>query len=195
MTAAASDFDPQELWQARPRTQPPITLGDIQRRARKFRKHARRRQIEGWLGIVFLALLAPVELWYGWRVGDNALILVGCVLTFAGAIFGCWRWRTMNSAEPMADESRTLVEAYRRNLIRLQAARGNLFVQVAAPCLPGIVIAYTGVFLQHDKNGLPDATFHLVIVLELLVMALVVAVTCLVNKRIADRLQRKIDEL
>src|SRR6185312_10418421 len=101
MTAMSIDSDLQRLWQSRPSTQAPVTLDDVRRRARKFQRHARRRQIEGWIGMICCALLAPPALLYGWSVGRSWLTLLGGALTFAASILVCWRWRVINSAEPI----------------------------------------------------------------------------------------------
>ena len=110
-------------------------------------------------------------------------------------MLACWRWRTMNSAEPVPEDGKALVEAYRRNLIRLHDLRRNVFLRIYLPLLPGAVLAFTGGLLQHNKLGLHDSTYRLIIVLFLLVMGSVIAIGWLVNQRIADKLQRKIGEL
>lgn len=194
MSGASSDFDPQELWQARPRSHPAVTLGEIHRRALRFQKQARRRQIEGW-GCMAFMLLCYGTLWYAWRTGANWMVLVGSFLCLSGGILAGWRWTRFNSAEPLPDEGKTLVEAYRRNLIRLRDSRRNVFLQIYLPLIPGAALAWSGRLFTHNTLGLSDATDHLIAVLVLVLCGLAFLAGWLWNQHQADKLQRKLDDL
>jgi Flp pilus assembly protein TadB len=194
MTAASSDFDPQQLWQARPTVHAPVTLAELQRRARRFHRQGRRRRIEGWSCMIFSAGCLAL-IWFIHPPGSNWMTHIGGMLILLGCLVSGWRWRTMNVVEPPQGDAAALAKAYRNNLIRLRDGRNNVFLRIYLPLLPGAGLFFAGALSRHNTLGLPEATDHLIVALIVAIFALVFLIGWLWNQRQADRLQRKIEEL
>lgn len=191
MTDAAHGFDPQQLWQAQPKTYAPITLAEIHRRARGFRRDALRRRIASWVSVA-LAIVAM-----SWRLMKvtSWMMQLGAALTLVAVLFVLWRWQQINAVGPLPDEGEALVAAYRSNLVRLRDARRNIALWFIAPALPGMVLLVLGRWFQRHTTGLPIPLDHLIVVLVTTIVGLSLALSYLWNQRQADQLQRKIDEL
>jgi hypothetical protein len=191
MTDAARGFDPQQLWQAQPKALTPLTLGEIHRRARSFRRGALRRRIASWDCVVFAALAMT------WRLQKvtSWMMQLGAVLALAGVLFVLWRWQAANTVGPPPDEGEALVAAYRSNLIRLRDARRSVALWYIAPMLPGMALLVLGRWLQRHTPGLPIALDHFIVVLVTTILGLFLVVGYLWSQRQADQLQRRIDEL
>jgi hypothetical protein len=192
MSDASSGFDPQQLWQGRPKVHTPVTLGEIHARADAFEKVSRRRRIEGWFCIVLgVVMIAPV--WIRTETADW-MFRYGGVLCLAGCVIVGWRWLRINSIQPLPSNGEALVEAYRNNLIRVRDGRREFFWRLLA-ILPGAVMVFSARWLSRDSLGHTSPTDHLIMVFGLAAMALVVVSGWLWNKLQVERMQRKIDEL
>lgn len=191
MSGEPSDFDPQILWQSQAMEYDPMTLAQIHAKATTLQSKVRRRNVREYLAsIVVIAAFSPVLLQRG-----SWLMQAGALLIIAATAFVAWQIHRRGSAQPAPDGGEALIDAYRQQLIRQRDALRSVGAWYLAPFAPGMALLMLGRWFQHHAAHRPIGLDHLVIALSTAAVALVFLVVWLVNRRGADRLQRRIDEL
>jgi hypothetical protein len=191
MTGEPSDFDPQTLWQSQATEYDPMTLADIHQKSRAFERKIRRRNHVEYLAsalvvVGFGAVAADSESW---------MIQLGAVLTIFAALFVAWQLHRRGSARRVPDIGQDLVAFHREELVRQRDALRSIGRWYLAPFVPGAAMVMLGRWFQAHVEGRSVALDHLIIALASVIVALVFLAVWQLNRRGADRLQRRIDEL
>ncbi len=94
---------------------------------------------------------------------------------------------------PVSGEA--LIDFHRGELTRQRDALRSVAVWYLAPFFPGVILLFLGRWFQAHASHRPVGLDHLIIVLCGVIIALFWLVVWLLNQRVAERLQRRIDEL
>jgi hypothetical protein len=178
------DIDPQGLWQSQKKEYDPMTLADIHMKAQKFDRRIQGRNAREYIacGVVMVGFAPAIF------IHDHWLMKVGAVLIILATAFIAWQLHRRASTDGSVAPGETLVDAYRRQLIRQRDA-------VRSPLMPGMTLFIAGMWFQSPKPGVQVEKAHA----NLLILAVVWVVLCAgiwwLNQWAAKRLQKKIDEL
>ena len=187
------DIDPQGLWQSQKKEYDPMTLAQIHAQAASFERLVHRRNAREYIGSGFglavagaLVVLLP---------GPGWVARAGAACLFLGIAYMAWQLhrRTSPDATPQVGES--LVEAYRRQLIRQRDAGVTGFWWYLAPLIPGMALMMVGSWFGPHKPGVSIPIAHATILICAAMMVLVLGGTMLYIRRGVRRLQKMIDEL
>lgn len=186
MSEPPTNFDPRELWQRQAEMNAAVTLTEIHVRASKFRRQAKLRSLQVLVIVPFLILVV----WRGHHI-NSWMMQAGLILTLIGFSFSLWRWLRINSIAGLSNEGEALVKAYRDSLIRLRDGRRSILIWGVAPLMPGTLLVFLGSWIQlHPTSA---AIRFQLLVLGFCAVAIVVGY--LLNRLVAAKLQKKIDEL
>jgi hypothetical protein len=185
------DIDPQGLWQSQKKEYDPMTLADIHQKARKFESKIQRRNAIEFVacGVVIVGFAPALFLQYHW------LTKVGAAWIMLATVFIAWQLHKRASVDAPAGTGETLVEAYRRQLMRQRDAVRSMGTWYLAPMIPGFVLLQAGFWLGTPRAGVPIERVHTNVLIMLAVWIVLCAGIWLLNQWGAKRLQKKIDEL
>ena len=110
-------------------------------------------------------------------------------------LFVAWQLHRRGSTESTPQPGESLVEAYRRQLIRQRNALRTVGIWYLAPFVPGMALIMLGRWYQMHAPGRPIAQDRAIILASSAFVVLVMAAIWLLNLRGARRLQKRIDEL
>jgi hypothetical protein len=185
-------WDPQGLWQAQTKELDPVTLAHIHAKAVTFEKQVHLRTACGYLAMGFgivaasasAALLPKLSLLM--RAGEVCLVL--------GLVFSAWQLfkRTAPQSLPLLGES--LIDTYRRQLVRQRDAARSEFWWSILPTLPGLALVFVGIWLKGPAPG-GTLRFQLSIVALTVMLTVGFSFAAYLIRRNVQRLQKMIDEL
>lgn len=185
-------WDPQGLWQAQTKELDAVTLAHIHAKATTFEKQVHLRTALGYLTIGFSIVLAsavaaflPHQPW---------LMRAGYICMILGLVYAALQLfkRTAPQSLPLLGES--LVDTYRRQLVRQRDAARTEFWWAILPTVPGLVLLYAGLWV---KGPAPGGILRFYISMMVLPVFLAVGFSFaayLIRKNV-KRLQKMIDEL
>ena len=185
------DIDPRGLWQSQNKEYDAMTLAQIHAKARTFENRIQRRNAVEYAacGVVIVGFAPPL------LFGPNWMMRVGAALIMLGTIYVGWQLHRRGSVDAPAAPGETLVDAYRRQLIRQREALRTIATWYLAPFMPGMALLMVGIWFRAPTPGVTVERAHA----GLLIMAGVWVAICvgiwLLNQHGAKRLQKKIDEL
>jgi hypothetical protein len=186
------DIDPQGLWQSQKKEYDPMTLADIHMKATALEKLVHRRNAREYVAQGMGIVAGSVVL-----VLPNLPLLVraGGVCWILGMVFigRQLHRRTAPEATPHLGES--LVDAYRRQLIRQRDAGRTHFSWYLLPMIPGPALMMVGVWLAGPKPVEPVERLHTSLLIASALIALTFLSTALYIQWGVRRLQKMIDEL
>lgn len=185
------DFDPRGLWQAQTKEYDPMTLADIHRKARKFESRIQRRNAIEYAacGVVLVGFTPALLNRHSW------LMQAGAAWVILATLFVAWQLHRRTSIQASPEPGETLVDSYRRQLIRQRDAIATVGRWYIAPVLPGLGLIMAGRWFQAHLPNMSIERDHAGILTALAVAAVVMTVIWLLNKRGARRLQKMIDDL
>jgi hypothetical protein len=186
-----SDLDPQGLWRSQNKEYDPMTLADIHTKARAFDSRVQRRNAIEYIacGVVIVGF-APMLLH-----GPNWMMQAGAALIMLGTVFVAWQLHGRGSVDASVEPGETLVDAYRRQLIRQRDAIRSVGSWYLAPFAPGMTLLLIGMWFRAPKPGVPIERAHMgVMIASAINIALFVCIW-LLNLRGAKLLQKRIDDL
>lgn len=185
------DLDPQGLWQAQEKEYDPMTLADIHAKARTFESRIQLRNAREYVACgVVMALFALMLV-----VSPNWMMKAGAGLVVAGTAFVAWQLHRRGSIQASPLHGETLVDAYRRQLIRQRDALRTVGWWYLAPMTPGMALLMTGMWFRTPKPGVPAERAHLAVLIVAGAWVLACAGIWRLNQKGAKRLQARIDEL
>ena len=183
-----SDLSPdnlKSLWQNHSVEPVQMSLEEIRQKAEGFQKTIRNRNLREYVASVFVFAGSG---YFMWRFPELRLA-VGLLL--AGTIYVLYQLHTRGAAKTMPEALalRTCLEFHRRELERQRDLSRDVWKWYLLPFVPGLlaVVAVTALHLPPEK-------WIRLLPFILLWAAMFYAVWRL-NKRGADKLQRRIDEL
>lgn len=137
-----TDFDPQSLWQSQTEETVPMTLDQLQTRARRFDRTISRRNLIEYAAVVFVVIaFAAIA-----AMGGEVLIRVGAISVAVGALIVAWQLRRRASVQPPSAVlgAAPVAQAYRDALSRQRDALASVWVWYLLPLLPGLVLMSWG---------------------------------------------------
>ena len=184
------EMDPQGIWQAQSKEYDPMTLAQIHAKARKFESRVQWRNAVEYVacGVVIVGF-SPALL-----SGPNWMMRVGAALIMLATIYVGWQLHRRGSVEASPQPDETLVDAYRRQLIRQREALRTIATWYLAPFVPCMALFLVGMWFVTPKRGTVER-FHIGLLIVALVWVLICVVIWLLNQRGARLLQKRIDEL
>jgi hypothetical protein len=184
--------DIQTLWCDQELEGTTMTLESIHAASKKLQSRVRARNLRELIGMVSVVLVFGLYAWIlpGW------MMKAGSVLTIIAALFATWQLHKRAGAQPFAPSpGATIIEFHRTELVRQRDALKSVGLWYIAPFVPGMTLMMLGRYFQsHAPHRAVDAD-HLVIILGTIIVALVFGIVWLLNRWVAERLQRQIDEL
>jgi hypothetical protein len=120
---------------------------------------------------------------------------VGAGLVVLAVPYVAWQLHRRGSAEGISAPGETLVDAYRRHLIRQRDAIRSVGSWYIGPFVPGLTLMWIGMWLGPLKPGMPLERKQISLVITGVFMIVVFVGVWLLNQWGARRLQKKIDEL
>ncbi|MGZ3272266.1 MAG: hypothetical protein ACXU82_21905 [Caulobacteraceae bacterium] len=185
------DIDPQGLWQSQKKEYDAMTLADIHLKARRFESKVQRRNAVEYFacGIVIVGF-APALLF-----GPHWMMKAGAGLIMLAVPFVAWQLHRRGSVEASPEPGESLVESYRRQLVRQHAALRTVGSWYLAPFAPGLVAMMAGVWLAPLKPGVSIERKHASLLIATALVVVAFAAVWLWNQHGARRLQKRIDEL
>jgi hypothetical protein len=185
------DIDPQGLWQAQKKEYDAMTLADIHLKARKFESRVQGRNAREYIacGIVIVGF-APALVF-----GPNWMMRAGAALIMLATVYVGWQLHRRASVEASPEPGESLVDTYRRQLIRQRDALRSIGSWYLAPFAPGMALTLIGIWFRAPKPGVSVERAHAGLLIVAVVWIAVCAGIWLLNKRGAKLLQKRIDEL
>jgi hypothetical protein len=167
--------DPMRVWQQQPLENAGVQLEELRRRAGKFEKRIRNRNLREYIGaaVVMVAFSFYIYKFHDWvtRLG-SAMVLAGTIYV----VVQLYRRSTPVSL-PSDFGMVASVEFYRRELARQRDLLRSVFSWYLGPLLPGLLVI---------TRGKP---------VTIAINAIVFGLVWWVNQKAADRLTRQIEEL
>jgi hypothetical protein len=185
-------WDPQGLWQAQTKELDPVTLAQIHAKAVTFEKQVHLRAACGYLSFGFgivvasaTATLAPHQ---------SLLMRAAYLCMILGLVFAGWQLfrRTSPQSMPLIGES--LMDAYRRQLIRQRDAARTEFWWAILPLVPGLALMLAGLWIKGPASG-GALRFYVSMTVFPAVLAVGFAFAAYLIRRNVQRLQGMIDAL
>jgi hypothetical protein len=191
MSGEPSGLDPQGLWQSQPTEHDAMTLAAIHAKARTLETRVQVRNAVEYVACgAAMVGFAPALL-----NGQNWMIRAGAALIMLGVVFIAWQLHRRASAEASPQPGETLVEAYRRQLVRQRDALRSVGLWYIAPVVPGMVLFMLGARLQPHPHRMPPASADAAFLVAAGIVAFVFVGVWLLNLNAARQLQKRIDEL
>jgi uncharacterized membrane protein YecN with MAPEG domain len=189
----SGSHDAKTIWQNQETEGTTVTLQDIRRRAAKFQKRIRNRNLREYIASAVVIAAFAFVAWNmtGW------MIKLGGVLTVAATIFTVWQLHRRGRAQAVPDGATAagLLAFHREELVRQRETVRTVWLWYLLPFLPGMALLMLGRYLQVHAPGRSIAADHMVIVFTSIIMALVFVIILLLNLWGAARLQNRIHEL
>ena len=188
-----------DLWQQSSNESRRFNQDDLRRGMSKFERTIRLRNLREYAAA---GLVTAVFAYYGW-VFPTLLLRLGCVLLILGTAYVTYQLHRKASARPAPAEMglRNCVEFRRSELERQRDALRAVWSWYLLPLLPGMGLFLLGLF-QFTKSvtEAADRPFHTgAAVLAFIVVAGCIAIVFvaiwLLNRRGANELQKRIDDL
>jgi hypothetical protein len=191
MTGDPSDLDPQQLWQSQQKEYDPVSLAEIHAKARAFDGKIQRRNAIEYVacGAVIVGFAQAL------LHGQNWLIRAGAAWFMLAAVFVAWQLHRRGSTDSASPSGETLVDGYRRQLIRQRDAIRTVGVWYIGPMIPGFLLMMPGFWLQAPRHGQTLAQHHAALLVTYAIVVLLIVGIWLLNLHGAKRLQKRIDEL
>ena len=183
-----NEHDILRLWQEQPATPRHFDIDELRRKAQRFERGVRRRNLREYVACVLVAAAAI----YFAIVRDEPVTRLGCLVLLTGTAIAAWQLhrRTAIDARDPARLAAPLATHYRDELCRQRDALRSVGWWYVLPLLPGPELMLLG---RHLAGHLPIskpgdlAIFLLMPIVGLLVL--------LLNLHGARQLQRRIDAL
>jgi hypothetical protein len=180
--------DIRNLWREQ-KTEESVTLDDIRRRATKFQKRIRDRNLVEYIAAAFVVVLFGLYVW----LLAGMLVKIGSALCIVGSLFVVWQLHRRASAEPVPDAA--LLDFHRRALVRQRDALRSVWLWYLAPFVPGVALMILGRWFQSHASWRTLARDHEVILMAAAVVFLIFLAVWLLNVAAAAKLDRRIDDL
>jgi hypothetical protein len=185
-------WDPQGLWQAQTKELDTVTLAHIHAKAITFEKQVHLRTTAGYLAIGFAIVVSSAA---AALVPHQSLIMrASYICMIVGLVFTAWQLfrRTAPQSMPLLGES--LMDAYRRQLVRQRdAARTEVWWSLL-PIVPGLLLMFAGIWLKGPAPG-GAQRFYLSMMILPVLLTLGFSFAAYLIRRNVQRLQKLIDEL
>ena len=179
--------DMRNLWQNQEVERVSMSLEQICRRAQAFEGRIRRRNAVEYIACAFVVVVFSYTMW----TVPHALMRVGEALCIAGMLYLAYQLHRRASAEAVpADVS--CVEFYRRELFRQMVFHRNIWRWYLGPLIPGLAVIALSAALESSHRW-PYA--RLFVAIYVLLCTGMFALVALWNRRVAEQLQGRIEEL
>ena len=185
-------WDPQGLWQSQTKEYDAMTLADIRAKAHNFERRINRRNAVEYMacGVVLVGFGAQIP------AAPNWMIRAGAGLVMLATVYIAWQLHRRGSVEATPEAGESLIDSYRRQLVRQRDAIGTVGSWYLAPFLPGMALMILGRwFRAPTKPGVTVEAAHFGLVVASAVCAAVFVGIWLLNLRGAKLLQKRIDDL
>ena len=185
--------DAKSIWQNQETEGTTVTLDDIRKRAARFQKRIRNRNLREYIASVVVIAAFAFVAWQtpGWMIKSGSALIV------AATIFVAWQLHRRGRAQAVPDGATAggLLAFHREELVRQRDAVRSVWLWYLLPFQPGMALLMLGRYFQVHVPGRTLATDHLIIVFSSIVIALVFVIIMLLNLWGAARLQNRIHEL
>jgi hypothetical protein len=185
-------WDPQGLWQAQSKELDPVTLAHIHAKAVTLEKQVHLRTACGYLSFGFgivvasaTAALAPHQ---------SLLMRAAYLCMILGLVFAGWQLFRRASPQSMPLIGESLMDAYRRQLIRQRDAARTEFWWAILPLVPGLALMLAGLWTKGPPPG-GALRFYVSMTVFAAVLAVGFAFAAYLIRRNVQRLQGMIDAL
>ena len=185
-------WDPQGLWQAQNKELDPMTLAHIHAKAMTFDKQVHLRTTLGYLGLGFGIVVASGVAAF---VPHQSLIIrAGYVCMIMGLVFAAWQLFKRTAPQSMPLLGKSLMDTYRRQLIRQRDAARTEFWWSILPTVPGLALMLVGLWVKGPAPGGLQQFYVSMAVLPVFLTLGFSFAAFLIHKNVR-RLQKMIDEL
>lgn len=184
----------QDLWQAQPTNQFPVSLEDIRRNAATLRRQVFWRNGREYAAVIILAVVFD----FLFLTHDEALSRIGAALVIAGALYVAVQLHRRGSSRPSPVEMglQACRDFHLHELECQCALLRSVWSWYLGPLVPGMTLYLLGRTALHP--GVPAAHRILGFVsfgIAALAVAVVFRFVYRLNQRAADRLQQQVDAL
>jgi hypothetical protein len=185
-------WDPQGLWQAQTKELDPVTLAHIHAKAVTFEKQVHLRTALNYLAIGFGIVVASVVA--ALAPHQSMIMRAAYLCMILGLVFTAWQLfkRTSPQSLPLLGES--LMDTYRRQLIRQRDAARTEFWWAILPTTPGLALMFVGLWLKGPAPG-GGLRFYLSMTILPVLLTLGFGFAAYLINRNVQRLQKMIDAL
>ncbi len=185
------DIDPQGLWQSQKKEYDAMSLADIHLKARGFEKRVQRCNAVEYVacGVVIVGFAPPL------LYGPNWFMKAGAALVMLAVPFVAWQLHRRGSVDASPELGETLVDSFRRQMIRQRDALRSIGSWYLAPFVPGLVFLMIGTWFRTPRPGMSVERLHASLLIADAIMVAILVGVWLLNQWGAKRLQKKIDEL
>jgi hypothetical protein len=168
-----------------------MTLAAIHEKARRFDRRIQGRNAREYIacGVVMVGFAPALFLHFHW------LMKLGAAWTILATVFVAWQLHRRASNDGLPAPGETLVDAYRRQLVRQRDALRSIGSWYIGPFAPGMAMMLTGMWLGGPKPGVPVERAHASLLISAVFVILVFFGVWWLNQWAAKRLQKRIDEL
>ena len=179
--------DMRQVWQNQSVNPIQMSLDEIRKKAEKFQRRVRWRNIREYLGAVLVVAIFGS---FFWRY-DSMLPCIGSALVIAGTLYMMYQLHKRGSAKivPADLASRTCLDFHRRELERQRDLLRDVWRWYLLPFVPGMVVFVVGLAIQHPAGRWATAGVGLAF------CAIVFFLIGQLNRWAARKLQRQIDGL
>ena len=175
--------DIRNIWQDQPVENTPMPLEEIRRKARRFEKRIKSRNLREYAGA---AIGIAAYTFYFFKF-DSPVIRAGCVLVVAGVLYVVVQlYKRASPGTLPADLAFTAsLEFHRRELVRQRDLLRSVWRWYITPIVPGLIVFSAGI-LPHRVAGMVGSV---------LVFLAFFGFVVWLNQRAAVRLDRQIAEI
>ena len=193
-----NDDELAQLWQSQDLAGERIALEEIRKKAGKFERTIRWRNVREYLAVVFVVIsFSSVMLHAG-----NPFSRIGAGLIVAASLYVTFAIYTRGSSQRLPEEEQTtaFIDFHRLSLERQRDLLQSIWSWYLLPFVPGFAFLLVGSAIRDgvlmNPNRTPEQLQHGYTLLKFggLMLAFLVLVAGL-NKRAAKRLQARIDAL
>ena len=163
-----------------------MSLGDVRRKAHKFKKRISRRNRREYIAAAIVIAVCTGRIVFS----NNLIANIGGGLLIAGILYIVHQIRKKGAAETMPAEAAfaNCIAFYRSELERQRDLTGRVWSWYIGPVIPGIVVVYWGLAAAGDYTLVSLGMRGTVVILAFVFAGIL-------NGRAARKLQGQIDAL
>ncbi len=186
--------DLQSLWQSMPTPQISLSADEIRARALAFDRKVRHRNRTEY---VAAAVVVAAFTWFAtWPKPATPLWPIANLMIVAGTLLVAWNLHRIAraAAPPTGASAGSLIDFQRAQYVRQRDALNSVWLWYIAPIVPGMILWYGAIWTTRPSH-LPEVGWTIVVMLAVSLTITVFAGIAILNRIVARRLQRMIDDL
>jgi amino acid transporter len=193
MTNTPDPGDLRSLWQTMPTAPITLSVEELRKRAMKFERKVRRRNLVEYLASAFVVVIFG---WYAtFPIPTTPLWPIANVMIIAGVLVVAWNLHRLARASrpPPGADAASLIDFQRAEYVRQRNALKSVWLWYIGPIIPGLIVWFIAAGV--GMPGLTPMRAAIGLGGAALIAALVFSVIILLNLLGAAKLQRLIEDL